>query len=240
MFCEGGFQSVGNDVVDVAYSSIVLFDADEGVRVEAVAILISVQRAPGGCDIDASEFAVLDDEVILFPLDDQSVAGDLEAPRCFHQPPPGFDFVRQVAELFGFTEPQQGIGQHQILLSSLKVFGVERGLPHGPADVLEGIHHVVEAEFKGDVFQSRFVEVAIAVLTTGLEESTGRRGALLVRVAQVPNQLLSVGQAELIQRHRGLTGFGHIEQRLGKGKLVCGHIEPKQDQRPPPRLISDF
>ena len=217
-----------------------LFDGDEGVRVEAVAILVSVQRAPGGRDIDTSEVAVLDDEVVLLPLYDQRVAGDLEAPRCFHQPPPGFDFVREVAKLFGFAEPQQGIGQHQVFLPPLEVLGVERGLPHGPAHILKGVHHVVEAEFKGDVFQSRFVEVAIAVLTTGLEESTGRRGALLVGMAQVPNQVLSIGQAELIQRHRGLTGFGHIEKRLSKGKLVRGHIEPKQDQCPPPRLISNL
>ena len=231
---------MGNDVVDVAHYSIMLFDADEGVCVEAVAILITVERASNRRDVNPSEVAVLNAEVILFPLHDQRVARDFQAPRRFHEPPPGLDFVRQVAELFGFTEPQQGISQHQILLSSLKVFGVERGLPHGPAHILKGVHHVVEAEFKGDVFQSRFVEVAIAVLTTGLEESTGRRGALHVRVAQMPNQVLSVGHAELIQRHCGLTGFRHIEKRLGKCKLVSSHIEPKQDQCPPPRLISNL
>ena len=42
MFCEGGFQSVGNDVVNVAHPGIVRFDADEGIRVEAVSILVSV------------------------------------------------------------------------------------------------------------------------------------------------------------------------------------------------------
>ena len=208
-------QGVREEVVDVAGGGLALAredeaaggcpfvaacDADGRVAVEAVPLLVAVERAARGGD-GLSAGARLGDELLagLVVGDAQQACRYALLPGGFHQVPAGLGLLQDAGGLGRAGEPERIVGEDEALGPAAEVLLEELDGHRGAVDVVEGVEHVVEAVSHGGVDELAFGHRALVEAGAGLEELVGAVGGLARGGLGVAADVLGVGQGEVFQ-----------------------------------------
>ena len=208
-------QGVREEVVDVAGGGLALAredeaaggclfvaacDADGRVAVEAVPLLVAVERAARGGD-GLSAGARLGDELLagLVVGDAQQACRYALLPGGFHQVPAGLGLLQDAGGLGRAGEPERIVGENEPLGPAAEVLLEELDGHRGAVDVVEGVEHVVEAVSHGGVDELAFGHRALVEAGAGLEELVGAVGGLARGGLGVAADVLGVGQGEVFQ-----------------------------------------
>jgi hypothetical protein len=187
-------------VVDMAHVLRRSDDLDRGEAVEAVALLVAVERCAGPGDVRP---ASRDNEGRGFGLepDRQQAAGNAELPRGLDQAPAGVDLLPQVRGLTLLKEYPQLIREPNAG-TLLALIDEEPFWDLRPVHDVERIDHVGESEFDRLSAQGLAVEVPAVELAARIQEATPLGCSLLVVCAEMIRDAPGKRHREVLETDR--------------------------------------
>jgi hypothetical protein len=165
------------EVVNVSQQIGHALHRDVAEAVEALALLVTVQRIPATGEVRSS--AIGDGhQYFIVRSNSEGYSRDFQLPSGLNQPPSGFDFVREISKLDPLSQPKQFIGQPDAA-AVLAFVRVEPYRDCFSIHDMETVEDIIERQLCRLPDQFIFAELPLSKLLARFQEPTRRKRSLL-------------------------------------------------------------
>ena len=228
-------QRVREEVVDVGERLVVGVDADHGVAVEALALLVAVESvACSGDGLPSPQSRIGDQKAGGgFVLHGERRTRHFERPGALDEAPARFDLRWEARELWMGVKVQEVIGDADALGRAGTLVEEESGGDVLAVDDVEGVDDVVEAVLGGGAEQLVSLYLAAVEGSAGFEERAGARGDLFVGFIEVLAYVARERHCEVVEGDGFDAVLAELEEGLRQSELVRGDVPTVQDDGAP-------